>query len=116
MGDEVAGSQHQPWWESRAVVAALVIVAAARLFYPQVPPLVDLFGHMGRSRVELDLTPSPWLPRYYGFHWAAIGNIGVDVLILPLGRLLGLEPAVKLIVMLIPPMTVAGFLWVAREV
>jgi hypothetical protein len=33
-----------------------------------------------------------------------------------LSKLLGLEPAVKLIVILIPPMTAAGFLWVAREV
>ena len=116
MGDQVAASAQKPWWESKVFIAALVILSAAPLFYPQVPPLVDLFGHMGRYRVELDIARSPWLPRYYGFHWAAIGNIGVDVLILPLGRLLGLEPAVKLIVMLIPPMTVAGFLWVAREV
>ena len=35
---------------------------------------------------------------------------------MPLGRLIGLEAAVKLIVLCIPPMTVAGFLWVAREV
>ena len=116
MANDVATTAHEPWWEKRIFVAALVILSAAPLFYPQVPPLVDLFGHLGRYRVELDINRSPWLPRYYGFHWAAIGNIGVDVLILPLGRLLGLEPAVKLIVMLIPPLTVAGFLWVAREV
>ena len=35
---------------------------------------------------------------------------------IPLSRLFGLELAVKLIVLAIPPMTVAGFLWVAREV
>ena len=46
----------------------------------------------------------------------AIGNLGVDLLVMPLGRLIGLEPAVKLIVLAIPPLTVAGFLWVAREV
>jgi hypothetical protein len=54
--------------------------------------------------------------QYYDYHWAPIGNLGVDLLVIPLGPLLGLEPAVKLIVLLIPPMTVAGFLWVAREV
>ena len=53
---------------------------------------------------------------YYNYHWAAIGNLGVDLLMMVLGPLLGLEPAVRLIVLLIPPMTVAGFLWVAREV
>jgi hypothetical protein len=81
-----------------------------------VPPLVDLLGHMGRYRVELDLNHSPWLQRYYDFHWAAIGNLGVDLLVIPLGKLFGLEPAVKLIVLAIPPLTAAGFLWVAREV
>ena len=33
-----------------------------------------------------------------------------------LAPLIGLEPAIKLIVLAIPPLTVAGFLWVAREV
>ena len=86
------------------------------LLYPPVPPLVDLLGHMGRYRVELDLGSSPWLQQYYDFHWAPIGNLGVDLLVMPLAKLIGLEPAVKLIVLAIPPLTVAGFLWVAREV
>jgi len=86
------------------------------LLYPPVPPLVDLLGHMGRYRVELDLDHSPWLQRYYDYHWAAIGNLGVDLLVIPLGKLFGLELAVKLIVLAIPPLTAAGFLWVAREV
>ena len=46
----------------------------------------------------------------------AIGNLGVDLLMMALAPLIGLEPAVKLIVLAIPPLTVAGFLWVAREV
>ena len=71
---------------------------------------------MGRYRVELDLGHSPWLQGYYDYHWAAIGNLGVDILVIPLGKLLGLEWAVKVIVLAIPPLTAAGFLWVAREV
>ena len=86
------------------------------LLYPPIPPLVDLFGHMGRYRVELDLDQSPFLQQYYGYHWAPIGNLGVDVLVMLLGPIIGLEPAVKLIVLAIPPMTAVGFLWVAREV
>ncbi len=104
------------WWETRTFVALLLVLSAVPLLYPQIPPLVDLFGHMGRYRVELDIAHSRWLRDYYGFHWAAIGNLGVDLLVMPLGRLIGLEPAVKLIVLAIPPLTVAGFLWVAREV
>ena len=104
------------WWESRWLLIALILGSAIPLLYPPVPPLVDLLGHMGRYRVELDLDTSPFLGRYYDFRWSPIGNLGVDLLVLPLGHWLGLEPAVKLIVLAIPPLTVAGFLWVAREV
>ncbi|HEX6783530.1 MAG TPA: hypothetical protein VF098_02595 [Sphingomicrobium sp.] len=105
-----------PWWESPWCLALVVLATMLPLAYPQVPPLVDLLGHMGRYRVELDLNHSPFLQRYYDYHWAAIGNLGVDLLVIPLSKLFGLEPAVKLIVILIPPLTAAGFLWVAREV
>ena len=104
------------WWESPLVIAAVLILSVVPLLYPKIPPLVDLFGHMGRYRVQLDIGHSPWLSQYYGFHWAMIGNLGVDLLVMPLAWLMGLEPAVKLIVLAIPPLTVAGFLWVAKEV
>ena len=106
----------RPWWESRWCLMLVVLATMLPLVYPQVPPLVDLLGHMGRYRVELDLDHSPYLQRYYDYHWAAIGNLGVDLLIIPLGKLFGLEPAVKLIVVAIPPLTAIGMLWVASEV
>ena len=112
---EVAESV-RPWWESRLCLALVVLATMVPLLCPPIPPLVDLFGHMGRYRVELDLNQSPFLQQYYDYHWAAIGNLGVDLLIIPLGKLFGLELAVKLIVIAIPPLTAAGFLWVAREV
>src|SRR6185369_5334937 len=80
------------------------------------PPLVDLPGHMGRYRVELSLATSPTLQQYFTYQWAMIGNLGVDLLVMALGPIIGLEPAVKLIVLAIPALTAAGFLWVAREV
>ena len=106
----------RPWWESPGFLTLVVLATTIPLVYPPIPPLVDLFGHMGRYRVELDLANSPWLQAYYDYHWAAIGNLGVDILVIPLGKLLGLEWAVKAIVLAIPPLTAAGFLWVAREV
>src|SRR6476646_7872787 len=106
----------RPWWESRLCLTLVVLATMIPLVYPPIPPLVDLFGHMGRYRVELDLANSPWLQAYYDYHWAAIGNLGVDILVIPLGKLLGLEWAGKSIVLAIPPLTAAGFLWVAREV
>jgi hypothetical protein len=106
----------RPWWESRLCLILVVLATMIPLLYPPIPPLVDLFGHMGRYRVELDLGHSPFLQQYYDYHWAAIGNLGVDLLVIPLGELFGLETAVKLIVLAIPPLTAIGFLWVAREV
>ena len=116
MRDGAQSSEPRAWWESPWLLLALILGSTVPLLYPPVPPLVDLLGHMGRYRVELDVGSSSWLQRYYDFRWAPIGNLGVDLLVLPLGKLIGLEPAVKLIVLAIPPLTVAGFLWVAREV
>ncbi len=106
----------RPWWESRVFIAALILLSALPLLYPPIPPLVDMMGHMGRFRVQLDLETSPWLQQYYALDWQPIGNLGIDLLLFPLTKLIGLEAAVKLVVLAIPPLTVAGFLWVAREV
>jgi hypothetical protein len=111
-----ATEQGHRWWERRWFLALAVLATIVPLLCPPIPPLVDLPGHLGHYRVELDAGHSLWLRQYYGFHWAPIGNLGVDLLIIPLGKLLGLELAVKLIVLAIPPLTAIGIFWVAREV
>ena len=94
----------------------LALAAMLPLLWPTIPPLVDLPGHMGRYRVQLDYATSAVLRDYYSFHWSLIGNLGVDLLIIPMSKIFGLELATKLIVMSIPALTVAGLLWIAREV
>ncbi len=106
----------RPWWEGRPFVAAMILLAFIPLLYPPFPPLVDLPGHMGRFKVAADGATSPFLSQWYAFRWMPIGNLGVDVLAIPLAKLVGVEAATKAVVMLIPPLTVAGMLWVAREV
>jgi hypothetical protein len=104
------------WWQTRWFVALCTLLAAVPLLWPHIPPLVDLPGHMGRYRVQLVYDQYPWLKEWYKFQWALMGNLGVDLLVVPLHYIFGLEWAVKLIVLAIPPMTVAGMLWIAREV
>ncbi|HEX9953809.1 MAG TPA: hypothetical protein VGB48_01160 [Allosphingosinicella sp.] len=108
--------QPRGWWDHPAAVAAAIVACMLPLLWPDIPPLVDLPGHMGRYRVQMEIDSAPHLRLWYGFEWALIGNLGVDLLVVPLSKLFGLELAVKLIVLSIPPLTAGGFLWVAREV
>jgi len=104
----------QPWWSTRAFAYAMIFIAAIPLLLPTIPPLVDLPGHMGRYAIQM-APPNSELHRWFEFKWAVIGNLGVDLLVMPLAKIFGLELAVKLIVLTIPPLTVAGLLLVARE-
>ena len=104
------------WWNSRAFLALIVAASAIPLLWPDVPPLVDLPGHMARYKVQLESDRYPWFEQWYDFEWQLIGNLGIDLLIIPMSKLFGLELGVKLIVLAIPPMTVAGLLWIAHEV
>ncbi|GAA3997178.1 hypothetical protein [Sphingomonas humi] len=105
----------RPWWETRAFVVVMVLLSAVPLLYPPIPPLVDLLGHMGRYRVMLD-GDVPSLAAVYSFQWSLMGNLGVDLAVFALAKLVGLEAAVKLVIISIPMMTTAGMLWIAREV
>ncbi len=104
------------WWNDRRVLIAVSLAMAIPLIWPTIPPLVDLPGHMGRYVVQLDGGASPLLREWFGFKWALIGNLGVDLLVEVFGPVFGIEPTVKAIVMVIPVLTAGGLLWIAREV
>lgn len=103
------------WWNGRWFLVALVLLAAVPLLWPTVPPLTDLPEHMGRYRIELSDPASRLRTDYYDFRWGFIANLGVDLLIVPMAALFGLELGVKLIVIAIVLLTATGMLWVARE-
>ena len=113
---QTTGHEALRWWQTRWFVAAIALLTAVPLLWPDIPPLVDLPGHMGRYRVQLSHGQVPWFADWYNFDWQLIGNLGIDLLIVPLEPLLGLELAVKLIVMATPVLTAVGLLWIAREV
>lgn len=103
------------WWNTRTFLILAMLASMMPLIVPTVPPLVDLPGHIGRYRVMLG-TSAAILDQWYSFHWYLVGNLGVDLLVQGLGPMIGLEPAVKLVVLAIPPFTVLGILTIAREV
>ena len=102
------------WWERRWFALALIALSMVPLLLPPVPPLVDVPGHIGRF--HLMLGGSPFLDNFFSPGAIPIGNLGVDLIALPLGRLIGVELATRLIVTFIPALSVAAMLWVAHEV
>jgi hypothetical protein len=102
--------------DNRWVIALLALAAAIPLVWPPIPPLVDLLGHMGRYKVELDGAAEPALARGFAFEWRLIGNLGVDLLIVPFGRVFGIELGTKLIVIGIVIMTATGMVSLSRQV
>jgi hypothetical protein len=102
------------WWASPLVLAAVMLLSTAPLWRTSLPPLIDLPGHIGRYYVELNLGHSPLLQRNWDFHWRLIGNLGVDVLVVPLAAMFGLERAVWLIALLLPPLMIWGVARIAR--
>lgn len=116
LGPPEAARHPFQWWEYRWTVALLVLLSALPLLWPDVAPLVDLPGHLGRYRVQLDLDSSPALQQFFRFEWALIGNLGVDLIVEVAAPIFGLEPTVKAVVVAIPALNAAGMLWVAREV
>jgi hypothetical protein len=113
--DPTLNAHHPLWWERPYFVWLVIAVSAIPMLAPSIPPLVDAPGHMGRYAIQLGLI-GDHAKDWYSFHWALIGNLGVDLLVQLLAPLLGLELAVKLIVAAIPALQVAGFLLAAKEV
>lgn len=94
--------------------AALVLLAAVPLFWPVVPPLTDLPGHMSRYMVQMDGGRSADLAQWYSFRWGLLPNLGADLLAWVFEPIVGLRLAVKAIAILIVMLQVAGYLWLSR--
>jgi hypothetical protein len=101
------------WWETRWFVAMAMLLSVVPLLWPAMPPLADLPGHIGRYHIASALDASPDLARHWRYEWALIGNLGVDLLVHALAPLTGVETAARIVVMLIPPLWVAGLMLVS---
>lgn len=97
------------------MLAALIIAGLLPLLWPSLPPLADLPGHMGRWHIQMAHGEGGPLAQYYDFAWAPIGNLGMDLLVPAIAKVLPFELAAKYGTALIPLLTMTGMLWIARE-
>lgn len=95
-----------------SLVAGLLLAALAALPFAFAvrPQMADYPSHLARYHVMLDQGRSAFLSQYYSFEWALRGNLGVDLLMVPLGGLLGVERAAWLIALLLPVLVALGIL------
>ena len=103
-----------------SLVFSLVLAALASLPFllAAIPQMTDYPSHLAAFKVMLDQGRDPFLARYYAVDWRWTGNMGTELLIWPLSRLLGLEAAGKLIAAAIPVLTGLGIVaaeWTLRR-
>lgn len=103
------------WLDRWPVIALICLASIAPLLAVDFPPLVDLYGHLGRYAVQTDLANRPQLQPFYFYEWKLIGNLGADILIEVLHRVLGLEGSVRFVVILTQLLGALGLLLVSRE-
>ena len=108
----MAAATDRPWWERRGALLLVALAFAVPLAWPAIPPLTDAPGHMARYHIAIDRPAA--LARAFEYRWRLIGNLGVDLLVIPFAWLLGVERAAKLVIGLIPVLAAGGMLAAAR--
>lgn len=93
-------------------IVLLSLAATIPFWFAPYPSLTDFPSHLARFHVMLE--NNPVLARHYDFHWRIVGNLGTDLLMVPLGSWLGVERAGFLIAAMIPALTVAGIVAVGH--
>jgi hypothetical protein len=99
----------------RVIMIALILLSLIPLLWPTIPPITDLYVHIGRYSIAHNLPTDPLLQRYYSYNWALIPNLGVDLMVKFMAPLIGVEPAAKLSIMGIIAATGAALLLLARQ-
>jgi hypothetical protein len=85
------------WWLALAGVSAVLI---APLFLTEMPPLLDYPNHLARMAILAADGQDPALAQIYAIHWRIVPNIGIDLAMPRLMRILPLFAAGKIFVAL----------------
>src|SRR3546814_18262974 len=84
------------WRPQGLAVAALLILAALPMLIATIPGASDYPNHLARHHVFAVVGQGTALDAYFSVDWRWVGNLGVDLPVLALTPLLGVEPATRL--------------------
>ena len=103
-----------PWLSGPGIVLAVLLVCLPFALV-EVPPLIDVPGHMGAAAIEAAGPGNP-LEKYFGWKWVFTLNIGGGVLMKVLGAQFGILAAGWWSTVLATGLFAGGCLWTIRMV
>lgn len=92
----------------------IIVVGALPMLLVSVPSAADYPNHLARHHIFAALGRGSELASYFAVDWRWVGNLGVDLPVLLLTPVLGVEIGTRLVSALIVPLTVAGILMLSR--
>jgi len=100
---------------ARSILALLLILAVAPVALAPIPAMVDYPNHLARMFI-LARDGTPAAHPFYQVSWALYPNLAMDLLIPPVGRLIGVELATRLFYLLSQILIVTGAMMLERVV
>jgi hypothetical protein len=101
----------RPWFW-----ALMLLLVSLPFWVSNIPPLMDLPGHMARYHIMRELPGSPELQRYYDFDWHIMGNLGVDLIVYGVKDILDVERATWAVTLLTALLTAIAIPVLSRTV
>lgn len=101
-------AQRRAFWVWGAFALALTL-AAVPVFSTVLPPLVDYPNHLARMHLL-----AVGGDAFYAVRWAALPNLAEDLIVPPLARLVPLDVAAKLFLIMIFASMAGGTIWLNR--
>ena len=100
--------------DSRLLIAGIFVLALVPLFCTPVLPFIDFYNHIARYFVLANIDHDALLQQNYRANWSILPNIGLDIVVTALMKMLP-EPAVpRITVILIFAVQYSGILYFNR--
>jgi hypothetical protein len=89
--------------------ALLLTLSAVPVFSTVLPPLLDYPNHLARMHLLVEGGDA-----FYSVHWAVLPNLAEDLIVPPLARVIPLDLAAKLFLIMIFALMAGGVIWLNR--